>query len=133
MRKNVCPYCSSLVIMMMQFRNKRIMEGSLFDVHRAEPSQQPIVAAPPLDMKRAESSQQHVRALNTQFARFIFYSMSTVFLLLDFHLSIFLSMRFDLLFWTFGLAYLLVVINRYTAPCLDIIKSRFMDFAFLLL
>ncbi|KAL5181870.1 Nuclear pore complex protein Nup50 [Glycine soja] len=41
------------------FRNKRIMEGSLFDVHRAEPSQQPIVAAPPLDMKRAESSQQH--------------------------------------------------------------------------
>lgn len=119
--------------MMMQFRNKRIMEGSLFDIHRAEPSQQPIVAAPPLDMKRAESSQQHVRALNTQFARFIFYSMSTVFLLLDFHLSIFLSMRFDLLFWTFGLAYLLVVINRYTAPCLDIIKSRFMDFAFLLL
>ncbi|KAG5089883.1 hypothetical protein AAZX31_01G201600 [Glycine max] len=53
------------------FRNKRIMEGSLFDVHRAEPSQQPIVAAPPLDMKRAESSQQHVRALNTQFASWV--------------------------------------------------------------
>jgi len=53
------------------------MEGSLFDVHRAEPSQQPMVAAPPLNMKRAESSQQHVRALNTQFARFIFYFMST--------------------------------------------------------
>ncbi|KHN25732.1 hypothetical protein glysoja_018306 [Glycine soja] len=47
------------------------MEGSLFDVHRAEPSQQPIVAAPPLDMKRAESSQQHVRALNTQFASWV--------------------------------------------------------------
>lgn len=57
---------------MLQFRNKRIMEGSLFDVHRAEPSQQPTVATPPLDMKRAELSQQHVRALNTQFARFIF-------------------------------------------------------------
>ncbi|BAU00512.1 uncharacterized protein HKW66_Vig0161380 [Vigna angularis] len=55
----------------MQFRNKRIMEGSLFDVHRAEPSQQPTVTAPPLDMKRAESSQQHVRALNTQFASWV--------------------------------------------------------------
>ncbi|KAK7307831.1 hypothetical protein VNO77_41239 [Canavalia gladiata] len=53
------------------FRNKRIMEGSLFDVHRAEPSQQPSVATPPLDMKRAESSQQHVRALNTQFASWV--------------------------------------------------------------
>ncbi|KAL9328667.1 hypothetical protein ACSQ67_003670 [Phaseolus vulgaris] len=53
------------------FRNKRIMEGSLFDVHRAEPSQQPMVAAPPLNMKRAESSQQHVRALNTQFASWV--------------------------------------------------------------
>ncbi|XP_020216024.1 uncharacterized protein LOC109799801 isoform X1 [Cajanus cajan] len=55
------------------FRNKRIMEGSFFDVHRAEPSQQPKVAAaaPPLDMKRAESSQQHVRALNTQFASWV--------------------------------------------------------------
>ncbi|KAK8472260.1 hypothetical protein PHAVU_002G153800 [Phaseolus vulgaris] len=47
------------------------MEGSLFDVHRAEPSQQPMVAAPPLNMKRAESSQQHVRALNTQFASWV--------------------------------------------------------------
>jgi len=60
------------------------MEGSLFDAHRAEPSQQPLVAAPPLNMKHAESSQQHVRALNTQFARFIFYFMSTfVFCLLS--------------------------------------------------
>ncbi|XP_027361641.1 uncharacterized protein LOC113869501 isoform X2 [Abrus precatorius] len=53
------------------FRNKRIMEGSLFDFHRAEPSQQPMVATPQLDMKRAESSQQHVRALNTQFASWV--------------------------------------------------------------
>lgn len=53
------------------FRNKRIMEGSLFDVHRAEPSQQSMVVALPLDMKRAESSQQHVRALNTQFASWV--------------------------------------------------------------
>ncbi|KAL2348085.1 hypothetical protein Fmac_002085 [Flemingia macrophylla] len=53
------------------FRNKRIMEGSFFDVHRAEPSQQSMVAAPPLDAKRAESSQQHVRALNTQFASWV--------------------------------------------------------------
>ncbi|WVZ12125.1 hypothetical protein V8G54_016655 [Vigna mungo] len=62
----------------MQFRNKRIMEGSLFDVHRAEPSQQPTVTAPPLDMKRAESSQQHIYTL----------------------------------FWTFGLAYLVVVVIK---------------------
>lgn len=54
-----------------QFRNKRIMEGSLFDVHRAEPSQQLMMATPSLDMKRAESSQQHVRALNTQFASWV--------------------------------------------------------------
>ncbi|KAK7309000.1 hypothetical protein RJT34_05392 [Clitoria ternatea] len=53
------------------FRNKRIMEGSLFDVHRAKPSQQAVVATPSLDMKRAESSQQHVRALNTQFASWV--------------------------------------------------------------
>ncbi|KAK2426019.1 pleckstrin proteiny-like domain-containing protein [Trifolium repens] len=53
------------------FRNKRIMEGSLFDVHRAEPSQQLMGETPQLDMKRAESSQQHVRALNTQFASWV--------------------------------------------------------------
>ncbi|KAL1316558.1 hypothetical protein HN51_068743 [Arachis hypogaea] len=52
------------------FRNKRIMEGSLFDVHRAEPSQQ-TMAVPSLDMRRAESSQKHVRALNTQFASWV--------------------------------------------------------------
>ncbi|PNY09283.1 RanBP1 domain-containing protein [Trifolium pratense] len=47
------------------------MEGSLFDVHRAEPSQQLMGETPQLDMKQAESSQQHVRALNTQFASWV--------------------------------------------------------------
>ncbi|KAH1223396.1 Nuclear pore complex protein Nup50 [Glycine max] len=37
------------------------MEGSLFDIHRAEPSQQPIVAAPPLDMKRADWVQTQLK------------------------------------------------------------------------
>lgn len=53
------------------FGNKRIMEGSLFDVHRAEPSQQQSMTTEPLDMQRAESSRQHVRALNTQFASWV--------------------------------------------------------------
>lgn len=53
------------------FRNKRIMEGSLFDVRRAEPSQQQSMTTEPLDMQRAESSRQHVRALNTQFASWV--------------------------------------------------------------
>jgi hypothetical protein len=64
------------------------MEGSLFDVHRAEPSQQLMGETPQLDMKRAESSQQHVRALNTQFARFIFNLMLNL-LFLDFCISVF--------------------------------------------
>ncbi|KAA8522338.1 hypothetical protein F0562_013301 [Nyssa sinensis] len=53
------------------FQSKRIMAGSLFDVHRAESSQQQLMVTPPLDMRRAESSRQHVRALNTQFASWI--------------------------------------------------------------
>ena len=63
---------SSLIIyssMVVQFRNKRIMAGSLFDTQRAEPSQQQPTATPPLDPQQAELSQQHVKALNTQFAR----------------------------------------------------------------
>ncbi|KAJ7952382.1 Nuclear pore complex protein like [Quillaja saponaria] len=55
-------------------QNKRIMEGSPFDVLRAEPSQRPSMATaatPPLNMQRAESSRQHVRALNTQFASWV--------------------------------------------------------------
>ncbi|KAF5734839.1 hypothetical protein HS088_TW15G00334 [Tripterygium wilfordii] len=51
--------------------NKRILAGSLFDVHRAEPSQQKSLAAPVLDVQRAELSRQHVRALNTQFASWV--------------------------------------------------------------
>ncbi|XP_040986728.1 uncharacterized protein LOC121234724 isoform X1 [Juglans microcarpa x Juglans regia] len=52
------------------FRNKRVMAGSAFDAHRAEPSQQ-LAATAPLDMQRANSSWQHVRALNTQFASWV--------------------------------------------------------------
>ncbi|XP_038687089.1 uncharacterized protein LOC119986551 [Tripterygium wilfordii] len=51
--------------------NKRILAGSLFDVHRAEPSQQQSLVAPVLDVQRAELSRQHVRALNTQFASWV--------------------------------------------------------------
>ncbi|PSS04130.1 Nuclear pore complex protein like [Actinidia chinensis var. chinensis] len=47
------------------------MAGSPFDVHRAEPSQQQSVRTPPLDMRQAELSRQHVRALNTQFASWV--------------------------------------------------------------
>ncbi|XP_044484047.1 uncharacterized protein LOC123209986 isoform X2 [Mangifera indica] len=53
------------------FRNKRILAGSPFDLYRTEPSQQQSTATPPLDMQRAESSHQHVRALNTQFASWV--------------------------------------------------------------
>ncbi|KAJ6695533.1 NUCLEAR PORE COMPLEX PROTEIN NUP50 [Salix koriyanagi] len=52
-------------------RNKRITAGFLFDVHRPEPSQQQLTPLPPLDVKRAESSQLHVRALNNQFASWV--------------------------------------------------------------
>lgn len=52
-------------------QSKRIMAGSPFDFHRAEPSQQPVMTTPPLDVHRAESSRQHVRALNTQFASWV--------------------------------------------------------------
>ncbi|KAH8513501.1 hypothetical protein H0E87_006682 [Populus deltoides] len=45
------------------------MAGLLFDVHRPEPSQQQLT--PSLDVKRAESSQHHVRALNNQFASWV--------------------------------------------------------------
>ncbi|XP_015083407.1 uncharacterized protein LOC107026831 isoform X1 [Solanum pennellii] len=53
-----------------QIQGKRIM-GSLFDSQKAEQSQQQKVKAPQLDMQRAESSRQHVRALNTQFASWV--------------------------------------------------------------
>ncbi|KAG2677400.1 hypothetical protein I3843_12G098300 [Carya illinoinensis] len=52
------------------FRNKRLMAGSTFYVPRAE-SPQRLAATAPLDMQRANSSWQHVRALNTQFASWV--------------------------------------------------------------
>lgn len=45
------------------------MGATSFDVHRAGPSHQPLMAGPALDVPRAESARHHVRALNTQFAR----------------------------------------------------------------
>ncbi|PIA49683.1 hypothetical protein AQUCO_01300444v1 [Aquilegia coerulea] len=54
---------------MMQFASKRVMAGSPFDFNRAEPSR--VAEKPALDAQRAESSQQHVRALNTQFASWV--------------------------------------------------------------
>ncbi|KAK2664677.1 hypothetical protein Ddye_003251 [Dipteronia dyeriana] len=53
------------------FRNKRIMAGFPFEDHRAEPSHQLSSVTPTLDMQRAESSRQHVRALNAQFASWV--------------------------------------------------------------
>ncbi|KAF9689395.1 hypothetical protein SADUNF_Sadunf01G0087800 [Salix dunnii] len=52
-------------------RNKRIMEGSSFNIHRPEPSQQQSTPLPLLDANRADSSRQHVRALNNQFASWV--------------------------------------------------------------
>ncbi|GMH29804.1 hypothetical protein Nepgr_031647 [Nepenthes gracilis] len=52
-------------------RSKRMMTESPFHGHGAEPSQKQVTATPPLDLHRAESSQQHVRALNTQFASWV--------------------------------------------------------------
>ncbi|KAK2994830.1 hypothetical protein RJ640_018812 [Escallonia rubra] len=53
------------------FQNKRLMVGSQFSFPRAEPSQQQPTETPQLDVRRGESSRQHVRALNTQFASWI--------------------------------------------------------------
>lgn len=52
-------------------QGKRIMSGSIFDSQKAEQSQPQTMKTPQLDMQRAESSRQHVRALNTQFARWV--------------------------------------------------------------
>ncbi|KAL8064298.1 hypothetical protein ABFX02_01G080800 [Erythranthe guttata] len=48
-------------------QSKRVTMGSPFDPQKAEPS----IRQPPLDTQRAESSKQHVRALNTQFASWV--------------------------------------------------------------
>ncbi|EXC17777.1 Nuclear pore complex protein [Morus notabilis] len=53
------------------FWNKRITVGSMFDVHRADLSQQKPMGSPTLNLQRAESSRQHVRALNIQFASWV--------------------------------------------------------------
>ncbi|XP_011081038.1 uncharacterized protein LOC105164150 isoform X1 [Sesamum indicum] len=51
----------------VSMQSKRVIMGSPFDAQKVEPS----VQQPPLDMQRAESSKQHVRALNTQFASWV--------------------------------------------------------------
>lgn len=50
-------------------QSKRLIIGSQFDAQKAEPSS--IQQRQMLDVKRAESSRQHVRALNSQFASWI--------------------------------------------------------------
>nr|GMD75100.1 uncharacterized protein LOC109188264 isoform X5 [Ipomoea batatas]GMD82407.1 uncharacterized protein LOC109188264 isoform X5 [Ipomoea batatas]GME08578.1 uncharacterized protein LOC109188264 isoform X5 [Ipomoea batatas] len=50
---------------------KRVVGGSPFEARQAETSDQLSVTAPQLDMQRAGSSRQHVRALNTQFASWV--------------------------------------------------------------
>ncbi|KAL9678869.1 hypothetical protein QQ045_016720 [Rhodiola kirilowii] len=54
------------------FSSKRTVGGSFFDGSKAdEPSQPPSMFTPQLDVQRAASSQQHVRALNIQFASWV--------------------------------------------------------------
>lgn len=69
--------------MILQFQsNKQIMEGSIFGFRKAEPSEQQPMVTPPLDMRRAQLSRQHVRALNAQFARStLFYSTLSAFVI----------------------------------------------------
>ncbi|XP_073132915.1 uncharacterized protein [Henckelia pumila] len=50
-------------------QSKRLIMGSQFDAQKTEPSS--IQQRQMLDTKRAESSRQHVRALNSQFASWI--------------------------------------------------------------
>lgn len=61
-------------------QSKRVVMGSPFDSFKAEQSSSQLS----LDTKRAESSKQHVRALNTQFARsLILFSRFLPFLFFD--------------------------------------------------
>ncbi|GAB2224587.1 hypothetical protein Drorol1_Dr00005349 [Drosera rotundifolia] len=53
------------------FQSKRVVVDPPFQIRVAESSQQQIGATAPLDLGRAESSRQHVRALNTQFASWV--------------------------------------------------------------
>ncbi|KAJ9555257.1 hypothetical protein OSB04_009871 [Centaurea solstitialis] len=57
--------------LVMWFQSKKIMVGPQFDFQRAASTQQNSMGAPSLDMHRAESSRQHVRALNNQFASWV--------------------------------------------------------------
>ncbi|TYJ23496.1 hypothetical protein E1A91_A08G196600v1 [Gossypium mustelinum] len=60
------------------FHNKRVIAGSPFDAQKDEPSQQKLTAKPALDLQRAEPSCQHVKALNTQFARSVMFHLGTI-------------------------------------------------------
>lgn len=64
------------VWMRVQMQSKRVVMGSPLDGLKAEQSNPQL----PLDMKRAESSKQHVRALNTQFARFLILPFNSFYL-----------------------------------------------------
>ncbi|KAK1436197.1 hypothetical protein QVD17_01975 [Tagetes erecta] len=51
--------------------SKKVMVGPQVDFQWAAPSQPKSIGIPSLDMHRAESSRQHVRALNNQFASWV--------------------------------------------------------------
>ncbi|KAK6947712.1 Ran binding domain [Dillenia turbinata] len=53
------------------FQSKKVVFGPPFDVQRVDSSFQQPATTFPLDPQRAASSQQHVRALNTQFASWV--------------------------------------------------------------
>ncbi|PKA47750.1 hypothetical protein AXF42_Ash014527 [Apostasia shenzhenica] len=55
----------------MQLRSKRVMELPSFDDIRAESSHQHVIEGPQLDVQRAKSSLEQVRALNRQFASWV--------------------------------------------------------------
>ncbi|RWV82313.1 hypothetical protein GW17_00056196 [Ensete ventricosum] len=59
------------IFKIMQLQSKRVMDAPSFGVHRVESSHQHLMAGPTLDPQRAESAHQHVRALNSQFARYV--------------------------------------------------------------
>ncbi|XP_043718062.1 uncharacterized protein LOC122666011 [Telopea speciosissima] len=63
------------LFILMQFGSKRIMAAYAFDDHRVEPSRLHPIPEPKLDSHRAASAQQHVRALNAQFASWVQYQM----------------------------------------------------------
>lgn len=74
---NVRPFSHSISIM-MQLQSKRVMAAPNFDVHRAESPNNHTMEAPQLDAQRAQSCHLHVRALNTQYARYYFLVLVVV-------------------------------------------------------